>query len=57
MPSLLQYLAATLAFSCLIFILMGLMEFMAWLMRPSRRTQQRQAWVECLFNGRSLWKP
>lgn len=50
-------LLASLVFLCFMFILMGVMEFLAWLVRPSQRTQQRQVWLECLFNGGSVWKP
>lgn len=57
MQTIFPYLATTIAFSCFMVILVGLMEFAAWLLRPSQRTQQRQAWVEGLFNGGSLWKP
>lgn len=52
-----ESMLTSLAFLCFMLILMGAMEFLAWLARPSARTMQRQAWMECLFNGGSVWKP
>lgn len=52
-----EAIAASLAFVCLMLILMGLMELFAWLVRPSEKQRQRRAWIECLFNGGNLWKP
>lgn len=47
-----QCLAVAAAFVCAMLAIIGFMELLAWLIRPTR-----SALLEALFEGGSLWKP
>lgn len=57
MTGVVQYLAVVVLFVCTMLLLLGVMELIAWFVRPSRADALRERWVEALFNGGSLWKP